>query len=74
MDSTADVRLDARKIDGEPFGDIMTALEQLDADETLLLINSFEPDPLYAVLEARGFTHETDAVDDEEYHIRITHA
>ena len=45
-----DRRLDVREIDGEPFGDIMAELEALSDDETLLLINSFEPEPLYQVL------------------------
>ena len=66
-------RLDVRDIDGEPFGDIVQALSELDPDETLLLINSFEPVPLYDVLEQRGFSHETARIDDE-WHIRIEHA
>ncbi|WP_254544925.1 DUF2249 domain-containing protein [Halomarina pelagica] len=65
--------LDAREIDGEPFGDIMAALEGLDDDETLVLINSFEPKPLYNVLEQRGFTHETTQRADDEWHVSITH-
>lgn len=54
-----DRRLDVRDIDGEPFGDIMSALDDLAADESLLLVNSFEPEPLYDVIERRGFTYET---------------
>lgn len=65
--------LDAREIDGEPFGDIMAALEGLDDDETLVLINSFEPKPLYNVLEQRGFAHETTQRADDEWHVSITH-
>lgn len=56
-------RLDVREIDGEPFDDIMAALETLDSDETLRLVNSFEPEPLYAVLEKRGFSYETTETD-----------
>lgn len=63
--------LDVRDIDGEPFGDIMIALEGLDGEESLLLINSFEPEPLYTVLEERGFTYETSQVDTDEWHIKI---
>ncbi|WP_181687009.1 DUF2249 domain-containing protein [Halorhabdus salina] len=66
--------LDAREIDGEPFGDIMDALADLEPSESLLLINSFEPEPLYDVLETRGFTHETEQVDPEEFHVAISHA
>lgn len=77
MDSenTAEVTetLDAREIDGEPFGDIVAALQSLPADGRLRLINSFEPEPLYDVLAERGFTHETEQVDEEEWHILISH-
>lgn len=66
--------LDVRAIDGEPFGDIMAALESLEDGATLRLINSFEPQPLYAVLAERGFRYETDQVADDEWHVDITHA
>jgi len=64
-------RLDAREIDGEPFGDIMSSLDDLEEGETLLLINSFEPKPLYQVLERRGFKHETKKISDGEWHVSI---
>lgn len=63
--------LDVRDIEGEPFGDIMAALSDLAPDETLLLINSFEPVPLYDVLEQRGYTYETEQIGDTEWHVRI---
>lgn len=66
--------LDAREIDGEPFGDIMAALDGLPDDEQLVLVNSFEPVPLYSVLEKKGYTHEVEQVDDEEWHVVIEHA
>jgi uncharacterized protein (DUF2249 family) len=71
-DGDHDRVLDAREIDGEPFGDIMGAVDDLDAGESLLLINSFEPVPLYDVLSNRGFEHETTQLDDE-WHVEITH-
>lgn len=70
----ADRRLDVREVDGEPFNDIMGALNELEADESLLLINSFEPEPLYDVLAERGFAHDTEQVAADEYHVRVTHA
>lgn len=70
----ADRRLDVREIEGEPFGEIMAALEDLPADESLLLINSFEPEPLYDVLEREGFTHETTNPDPDRWHVQIEHA
>ncbi|WP_436925402.1 DUF2249 domain-containing protein [Halosimplex amylolyticum] len=66
--------LDAREIEGEPFGDIMGALESLPEDGTLRLLNNFEPEPLYGVLAERGFTHETEHVADDEWLVRISHA
>lgn len=73
-DHDPDHELDVREIDGPPFEEIMAALEGLDDDERLLLINSFEPEPLYGVLEARGFAFESSQRDDEEWHIHIEHA
>lgn len=64
--------LDARDIDGEPFGAIMAALEGLGDGETLLLINSFEPEPLYGVLEERGFRYESSREATDEWHVAIT--
>jgi len=68
----ADNTLDARDVDGEPFGAIMDALGDLSDDESLLLINSFEPEPLYDVLEERGFDYETSNPAPEEWHVEIT--
>ncbi|WP_396613607.1 DUF2249 domain-containing protein (plasmid) [Haloferax sp. S1W] len=73
MDSDHTVEtLDAREIDGEPFGDIMNAINELDADESVLLINSFEPVPLYNVLDVRGFDYETSQVAADEWHVAIS--
>jgi len=69
-----DRKLDVRDIDGEPFGAIMTTLEDLEDDESLLLINSFEPEPLYGVLEQQGFTYETENPEPEVWWVRIEHA
>lgn len=71
--SEADRRLDVREIDGHPFDEIMAVLEELNSDETLLLINSFEPEPLYDVLEQRGFEYETTNPEPERWHVMITH-
>ncbi|WP_435079680.1 DUF2249 domain-containing protein [Halococcus sp. AFM35] len=66
--------LDVRTIDGEPFSDIIAALERLDENETLVLVNSFEPEPLYNVLEQRGYIYETIHAEDDEWRVSITHA
>ncbi|MFB6295648.1 MAG: DUF2249 domain-containing protein [Halobacteriales archaeon] len=71
IDTAATRTLDARDIDGEPFSEIMETLEALGGDDSLLLINSFEPEPLYDVLEQRGFTYETTRIGSDEWRVRI---
>lgn len=66
--------LDAREIDGEPFEEIVDALESLPAGGTLVLVNSFEPEPLYSVLEQRGYAHETCRRGADEWRVTITEA
>ena len=63
--------LDVRDRDDPPFPVISDALDELGPDESLLLINGFEPEPLYDVLDDRGFDHETERVDDGEWRVRI---
>lgn len=70
----AERTLDAREVDGEPFSHIVDALAELDETETLVLLNSFEPEPLYGVLEQRGFDHDTEQVADDEWRVEIEHA
>ncbi len=60
-------QLDVRPILGtgkDPFSDIMAKVEELNSDEILLLINSFEPVPLYSVLGKKGFNHVTQKEED----------
>lgn len=70
----ADRRLDAREIDGEPFDRIVGELEALGESEQLVLVNSFEPEPLYSVLDSRGFEHDTEQVAENEWRVVIEHA
>lgn len=67
-----DVRADQRR-QKEPFQRIMAAVESLDAAEELVVINTFEPTPLYTVLGRRGFAHATAQVGPEEWHVRFWH-
>lgn len=56
------VELDVRPIlasGNDPFMDIMGKVKSLKDDETLLIINTFEPVPLYSVLGKKGFGHKT---------------
>ncbi|ACM56751.1 DUF2249 domain-containing protein [Halorubrum lacusprofundi] len=69
--TATDTVLDVRDRDDPPFPIISDALDDLGPDESLLLVNSFEPEPLYDVLADRGFDHETERVDDDEWHVTI---
>lgn len=62
---------DVREGDAPPFPAISDALDELDPDERLRLVNDFEPVPLYDVLADRGFERETERVDDDEWHVTI---
>ena len=53
-----DVREDIQR-GQEPFDRIMTAVADLGESEEMVIVNIFEPVPLYGVLAQRGFVHET---------------
>lgn len=65
---TLDVREDICQ-GREPFDKIMTAAGGLEPGDTLLLINSFEPLPLYRVMEQNGFFHWTERTADGEWRV-----
>jgi uncharacterized protein (DUF2249 family) len=44
----------------DPFEDIMREVDSLAENEVLLIVNSFEPVPLYRVMQGRGFAHFTE--------------
>ena len=44
----------------DPFLEIMAKIKSLNDDEVFHLINSFEPIPLYSVLQSKGFEHWTE--------------
>lgn len=52
----------------DPFRDIMAVVDALKEEEVLHLINSFEPIPLYDVMEKKGFAHHTEKQDDS-FHV-----
>jgi uncharacterized protein (DUF2249 family) len=53
----------------EPYGAIMAAVDALAPRQSLLLVNTFEPNPLFRVMDSRGFAHACKRVSDNEYHI-----
>lgn len=65
-----DVREDLKQ-GREPFQKIMATVAALEPGEEFELIAPFEPVPLYAVLEQRGFDHETEAGDDGSWRVRF---
>ncbi len=63
MDKTNVVTLDARPIMAsgvDPFDDIMKTLKSMRDDQTLLIINTFEPIPILNILKKRGYEYETE--------------
>ncbi|OAQ53858.1 hypothetical protein HTG_06215 [Natrinema mahii] len=66
--------LDVREIDGPPFDDIVAALEELETGQRLRLIAPFEPEPLYEVLDDRGFTHESEERESGVWYVYIERA
>lgn len=70
----AEVILDVRpdlESGGEPFVRIMEAASTLQPGKTLVIVAPFEPIPLYDVLGARGFSHETAMVAADEWVVRF---
>ncbi len=66
-----EVKLDVRPIiesGTDPFKTIMKTVKELDENEMLHLINSFEPVPLYSVMQKKGYTHASEKKGDE-WHI-----
>jgi len=70
-----DTVLDVRPIlesGGEPYVRIMEAVAAIKPGEALVIIAPFEPVPLYDVLGARGFSHETAMVAAGEWLVRFS--
>ncbi|MFC5269769.1 DUF2249 domain-containing protein [Adhaeribacter terreus] len=54
------VKLDVREdlaTGNDPFNLIMDALDKLEANQALLIINTFEPTPLFSIVAKRGFSN-----------------
>ncbi|KAA5539968.1 DUF2249 domain-containing protein [Adhaeribacter rhizoryzae] len=64
---TLDVR-ETLQAGQDPFKEIITAAEKLSKNQSMLIINTFEPVPLYAVLRKKGFTHYTDQTEENLVH------
>lgn len=60
MNQPSSVTLDVRELlksGGEPFSEIMRAVESLSPGQSLRLLATLKPAPLFAILANRGFSH-----------------
>jgi uncharacterized protein (DUF2249 family) len=67
-------QLDVRPIlaeGGEPFKAIMSAVEALTPGQGLLLIAPFKPQPLFSVMQRKGFTHEVSELEGGDFEVRF---
>ncbi|HEX8938651.1 MAG TPA: DUF2249 domain-containing protein [Candidatus Limnocylindrales bacterium] len=53
----------------DPFEEIMAAAENAIAGQDLVIVNSFEPFPLYDRLAALGFDHRTERLPDGDWRV-----
>jgi uncharacterized protein (DUF2249 family) len=65
-----DVREDLRQ-GRQPLGKILQAVRALAGGQDLVLRASFEPVPLYRVLAARGFAHQSRRLADGDWEVRF---
>ena len=73
--ATAYKELDVRPIlaeGGEPFQAIMAAVESLAPGEGLTLLAPFKPQPLFSVMERKGFLYQVSALDGGDFEVRFT--
>ncbi len=61
-------KIDVRGIQGNFFSGLKRQAEQISAGSGLEVVQSFEPIPLYEVMEGLGFEHHTEQVSDAEFH------
>jgi uncharacterized protein (DUF2249 family) len=66
--------LDVRPIladGGEPFQAIMTAVESLAPGQGLRLLAPFKPQPLFTVMERKGFLHQVSELEGGDFEVRF---
>lgn len=61
-------KVDVRGISGNFFAGLKSQAEKLSVGEGIEIIQSFEPVPLYEVMEGLGFERNVEKVSDKEYH------
>jgi len=73
--TTAFVDLDVRptlRAGGEPFGEIIGAVNALAPGQGLRLLATFKPLPLFQVLGSKGFTHEAREIGGGDWEVLFT--
>ena len=55
----------------EPFVEIMTAVDKLGPAEGLRLLAPFKPQPLFSVMERKGYLHEISELEDGDFEVRF---
>ncbi|ALC90161.1 hypothetical protein AM500_10470 [Bacillus sp. FJAT-18017] len=66
-----DVREDLKnKI--EPFQKIMDAIKGLEENDAFILHAPFKPVPLFAVMKAKGFTHDLEELEKKHWKVTFT--
>lgn len=61
--------VDVRHIQGSFFEGLKKRAEALKVGEGLHIIQTFEPHPLYAVMEGLGYEHHTEQRGEAEFHV-----
>ena len=61
--------MDVRHIQGSFFEGLKKRAEALEVGEGLHIIQTFEPHPLYAVMEGLGYEHYTEQRGEAEFHV-----
>ena len=61
--------MDVRHIQGSFFEGLKKRAEALEVGEGLHIIQTFEPHPLYAVMEDLGYEHHTEQRGEAEFHV-----
>ncbi|HZV57120.1 MAG TPA: DUF2249 domain-containing protein [Sphingobium sp.] len=59
---------------GEPFGEIMVAVNALAPGQGLRLLATFKPVPLFHVLGSKGFTHEAREIGEGDWEVLFSPA
>lgn len=62
-------KIDVRQLQGNFFPGLKKKAESLKAGEGLIIVQRFEPHPLYEVFEKLGFEHHTEEKAENEFHV-----